>query len=63
MCLPERPGQFPPGSWAGQGLTLDKMVTLNKWASARLQDTKSIDRNLLCFYILVMSYQKEKLRK
>ena len=29
----------------------------------RLQDTKLLYRNLLHFYTLTMSYQKEKLRK
>ena len=28
--------------------------------SVKLQDTKIIDRNQLCFYTLIMSYQKEK---
>ena len=29
----------------------------------KLQDTKLIHRNLLCFYILIMKNQKEKLKK
>lgn len=51
--VPERPGL---------GLTLDKMVTLKR-ALVRLQDTTSIDKHLLRFYMLMMSYQKEKLRE
>ena len=31
--------------------------------SVKLQDTKSIYKNLLRFYMLIMNYQKEKLRK
>ena len=31
--------------------------------SVKLQDTKLIYINLLCFYTLTMNYQKEKLRK
>ena len=31
--------------------------------SVTLQDIKLKYRNLLCFYILAMNYQKEKLRK
>ena len=31
--------------------------------AVKLQDTKSIYRNLLHFYTLVVNYQKEKLRK
>ena len=31
--------------------------------SVKFQDTKSMYRNLLHFYTLIMNYQKEKLRK
>ena len=31
--------------------------------SVKVQDTKSIYRNLLHFYTLIMNYEKEKLRK
>ena len=31
--------------------------------SVKLQDSKSMYRNLWSFYILIMNYEKEKLRK
>ena len=43
--------------------TPPKTVGMNKWIwwSSRLQ--KLVQRNWLCFYTLIMSYQKENLRK
>ena len=29
----------------------------------KFQDTKSLYRNMLCFYTLITNYEKEKLRK